>query len=453
MRRTWERSVSSLLAGALAAMLAGCASVAVHRIDPKTGNPEAGTAEGLRFYLPRPYVSVFEPFVIASDAYLAKGEISPDGNYVLLTQVPPALNDIVNGGLQNGAKQTMGALAIDASKVLARNEVSGAPQGAPVTEPAPAQEGASAAPGGQPAAGGTLNYKATNDNAAFAVTPQPRYFNILWLPDFDEQYVVNAKAGLGNAGVTINMGQGWSLQGLDAKSDNSALAKPLLDFYSGTLNALQKLATAKIQAPLAALGGGPQAAAVAPTAKEQFKGGTPVTVKITKVRVVAPGLYPILKPGEAAALQLSADEQKRILVPKPPLTNIAFNTYEVIVVEAARPTGDTALRIQQYVDTGVQPSAAQSPAPQSKGDPLNTATSKLNAELSKPENVTRQGEYYLAKLTQDGTAIKVVLRIRKDAAPGKLDALPGKPEIGKLVIDTLNKAGITVAESDITVAK
>ena len=65
------------------------------------------------------------------------------------------------------------------------------------------------------------------------------------MPDFDEKYVVQGKAGLGNANIGITMTQGWACAGLDAHIDNSALVKPLLDLYSTSLDALGKLAPAR----------------------------------------------------------------------------------------------------------------------------------------------------------------------------------------------------------------
>ncbi len=78
-------------------------------------------------------------------------------------------------------------------------------------------------------------------------------------------------------------------------------------------------------------------------------------------RVVAPGIYPILKPAEVeaasagafAALATDPDTASitdRLLVPIPPMTNIAFNTYEVIVVEGARVDGAGALNPLSLVD-------------------------------------------------------------------------------------------------------
>jgi hypothetical protein len=472
----------TLLWALVLALVAGCASVSVNKLDPRTGKLVEGAAEGVRYYLPRPYVSVFEPFIVSSEVYVAAGQLTPDGNYVLLTEVPKGLEDAVNDALKK-KEQKMDALSIDASKVIARPALGAGPQNAPVTEggePAGESEEATAPPegtgapedtgeaggagdGGTPQTGsessGVLDYKVTNDNSTFAVTPQPRYFNILWLPDFDEQYVVTAKPGLGNSAVVINLGQGWSLQGVDAKLDNSAITKPLLDFWGGTLGALQKLATAKIEAPLALLGGGAPQAAPAPgeSVKAQFGGGTRVTVKVTRVRIVAPGLYPILKPQEMKDAQLDEPGQKRILQPRPPFTNIAFNTYDALVIEAARSTGDAALRIHQYVDTTVPGSTPDAGGggktdggTDTLGADLGAAQSKLRAELSKPENTTRQKEYYHADLTR-AAAVTVTLRKRVGGTAGTLDRLPDAPAATELVVEFLRTLGIEAQPQNVVV--
>jgi hypothetical protein len=448
---------------ATAALLAGCASVKVHKVDRATGQVVANSAEGLRFYLPRPYISVFEPFIVASEVYLARGEMSPDSSHVLLTEVPRGLAEIV---AQGGGTTGMGRLlSIDAARVQVAPSVTGGAQSAAAPATSAASAPAAAASAARPVvAGGVLNVKATNDNSAFAVTPQPRYFNILWLPDFDEQYVVSAKAGLGNAGVVLGFGQGWSLQALEATVDNSALAKPLLDFYSGTLGALQKLATAKIEAPLAALtgGGGAGAQSAAATATT-FAGGTPVTLKVTRVRIVAPGLYPVLKPGEASGLKLDEAQARRILAPVPPLTNIAFNTYDVVVIEAARGTGDSALRIQQYVDVttpsgGGGGSAVKPPAPANdtpatgdSGALFERAVRKLNVELGKPAQISRDRVGFRATLARDAASGNPVLSFTKVAnAPAGDRAAPmSADELKALALPLLKTEGVVVADGNV----
>ena len=77
------------------------------------------------------------------------------------------------------------------------------------------------------------------------------------MPDSDEKYVVRSTAGLGRAEIGITMTQGWGLYGLNARIDNSGIAKPMLDFFSSVFGALGKLASSKIT-PLIAATGAPQ---------------------------------------------------------------------------------------------------------------------------------------------------------------------------------------------------
>lgn len=451
-----------LLIATASSLLWGCSTVTVLKLDPRSGKPAEGAAEGLRYYMPRPYVSVHEPFIVASEVYLAAGEMSPDSRHVLLTEVPQGLNDLVNQKLIRG-DQRMGALRIDASQISAAPL---APEGRPHSATIDQKDDAppSAAPAASAASSPVLrpgmgHFKAVNDNSAYAVTPLPRYFNIVWLPDFDEQYAVKVSQGLGSSGVLLGLGQGWSLQSLDATVDNSALAKPLLDFYAGTIGALQKVATAKIEAPLALLSGGsPHSAAVKPGKSAQtYAGGTPVTLKVTKVRIAAPGLYPILKPAElaSAAAQVGDVDSKRILLPKPPFTNIAFNTYDAIVIEAASPRGDSALRIQQYVDSSLSLkmdglAGTDTDTASSGSDPsqrlMADAQKALNIELSSPALKTRGKAFFAATLSATAGAVKVLLKKTSGGTAGELDALPDDDELKILVKNTLGARGVNVTE-------
>lgn len=425
--RTPPATVALLVAVCLT--LAGCASVKVQKIGVD-GNPVG--PNGLRYYMPRPYVSVHEPFIIASTAYLVPGELTLDGQYLRLSEVPtPLAGKVV---LTPQGKALLRAAEVRAAGTAG---VGGTPQNA-----APATAAPTVVPTPTPGKeSGTATLKMTNDNAAFAVTPQRRYFDILWLPDFDEQYVVQTEARLGIASTTMRTGQGWSLQGLDASIDNSALAGPLLDLYKGSLDALQKLAVARIQGPAALISGQVQSAA--PSAKEAFSGGTPLTVKITLVRVVAPGLYPVLKPRELEALKdraaTIAAAADRVLAPVPPLTNIAFNTYEVILLEAARPSGDSALRISQYVDSGSPPPGVALPVTGGGGD-LGAAQASLNEALVGQ----RSGNaFYVATLNRSATDSSVNVSLRKSGSDAVDAAF--RDRIKKLVVATLKDSGLTVA--------
>ena len=351
-----------------------CASVEIRKIG---SDGEVTGPEGMRFYMPRPYVAVNEPFIVGGEAYLVGGEITPDGQYVLINDVQPT-EDANNRFISRFLGSTTRKIGV--TSVIA---VGGATPGAGTgggTEQSTSEEANGAADESEGADGnsarvedgdgetenttssddsveeksGTLGLKVANDNSAFAVTPLKRYFDIVWLPDFDEQYVVQGKAGLGNASIAMQMGQGWSLQGIEASVDNGAITGLMLGLIGQGADILSTLGRAQLGLPPVAMGEtteeGEQAGSEGSDATS-FSSGTPLTVKVTFVRIAAPGLYPILKPEEMAKIPSSQSAfEDRMLVPVAPMTNIAFNTYEAVIVEAALATGDSALRLHQYID-------------------------------------------------------------------------------------------------------
>lgn len=331
-------------------LAASCAEVEVHRV----GNDGHATGpEGMRFYMPRPYVAVNEPFIVGGKAFLVGGEITPDGKYVLINDIDPSRaqeDHFIRRFLATTGKR------IPATSVLAPRSAggsgSGGEQSAGEASPPPSPPKDESPPATKSEErSGVLDLKVTNDNSAYAVTPMKRYFDIMWLPDFDEQYVVHGEAGLGNASIAMQMGQGWSLQGLEATVDNSAITGRIFGLIDQGTQILSTLGRAQLGLPPVAMGGEQSAGEETPNAAK-FTGGTPLTIKVTFVRIAAPGLYPILKPAELKALEAkdTGDVEDRILVPVAPMTNIAFNTYDAVVVEAALASGDSALRLHQLID-------------------------------------------------------------------------------------------------------
>lgn len=374
-------------------VLAGCANVKVTKVNDPANQPE-----GLPFYLPRPYVQVYEPFVIASEVFLASGQLADDGKYLMLDKVGDKLKGILatdpsadaaripagsvrvpppRGGVR-GAPQmgedTTGAKKPDGDK----------PKDAPGDKPAPQP-----ASGGDAAPVGQSNTKVTQSSVPFPSVLGRRFFDVVWMPDFEEKYVIQRTQGLGNSDVGVTMVQGWGLYGMEAKVDNSALVKPLLDFYSTGLDALSQLAKSKIL-PGSALPGAPQMGAADGTlpADRALAPGARVSVKITRVTVAAPGLYPVLKPSEvkkAAETTPDGSTTGRVLVPQRPYTNVAFNTYDVLVIEAARPEGDSPMNLQRYFDNNTQGSSGGSSGGGAGGAPATDAAglaSQVNAKLA-----------------------------------------------------------------------
>jgi hypothetical protein len=259
---------------------------------------------------------------------------------------------------------------------------------------------------------GQLNLRMSNDNKAYAFQPGRKYFDLVFLPDFEEDYVISAEARLGNASADISLGQGWSLQGMAATYDNDEINKRIFSLMDDS----QKILTAAARTALGipSIPGGPQAGTLKP-ADKVFMGGTPVSVKISLVRVVAPGLYPVLKPKElqnfdtAKAAGIDPKYNERILVPIAPLTNVAFNTYEVMVFEAVPMAGDSPLRMHQVVDVTIGGGGARhSESPQQKMD-LSTLEPQVNMFLESSGfkataklNLSADGSTILIKLTPTG---------------------------------------------------
>lgn len=355
-------SIAMLLAAAAglaaSAAIPGCASVSVRRVK----DDEVKGPNGVRFYRPRPYVVVHEPFVIGSKAYLVGGQVTPDGKYININNVADDLAGHFKADLGYARSTRIEMSRVDVLGTASRpgDAIRGGAQGdtppAPPSEPPPKPEPKPEPGGSQPSPTGQLDLKVVNHNDAFAVQPLRRYIDLVYLPDFDEDYVVEVKERFGSASADMHLGQGWSLQGMEAKIDNSAVTGPILELMRDSLKLLSQLSKAAAGRLEGVIAGAAQGEGETPDATTRLVGGTNVTVKVTVVRLAAPGLYPILKPKEleafnaAAAAAIDPEYRSRVLVPIPPLTNIAFNTYEVIVVEAAPADGDSALRMQQYVD-------------------------------------------------------------------------------------------------------
>ncbi len=440
--------ISLLSKGAVAVgvlALAACARVSVRKVgeDGQLVGPS-----GIPVYRNRPYLVVNEPFVVGAKPYIARGEVSPDGRYLLIDEVaslPQTCREALGiSGVFLSSKTP--AAAVEASRVivgLARPEArpEAVPPSPPVPTAAPTSTANQDATPVSPVTSeetGQLNLKVTNDNSAFAMTRLKRYFDVLYLPDFDEDYRVEGASGLGNASVSVALGQGWSLEGLDASVDNGPIAKRLLNLMDQGAALLTSLSPAAAAAIPSTLAGTPKTPATGPeavTLKDgvltgDFKGGTPVSVKVTLVRIVAPGAYKFLKPKELAEFGLIHDRPcspcgstcnldffesrfgDRILLPVPPFTDIALNTYTVAVIEAAQPFGDSALKpavaapaaspesMRRSVPViAAKPEAVPPPAVDEAVRRLEAAQSAANDRLLRARCAT--GPYWTVRLTLD----------------------------------------------------
>jgi hypothetical protein len=394
-----------LLCLVLVPLLAGgCAKVSVRKVPTLTQyntwtdaqQRQADSMEGLRFYMPRPFINVFESFPVRTDIYTAQGELSPDGKYVLIRQISDLQG---NSTLKFDDRPFTAVAAKDvqldaaaAAKIAAALSSGIIPHGAEekindlqskvdeqatTIKKAQDEKATTAAPPPTPGAEApkTGQGRATmkNDNSALAYQPLRGNFDLLYLPDFEEQYAVKGVSGLGNFKLAMNMGQGWSLQGLDAVTDNSELNKRIFALIDTSMELGKAAASAAMGLP-------PGATAILPHgAQESIAGkvpaGTPVTLRIVLVHYAAKGMYPVLKPREMQPRVTDGDSSYRyavdlfdpkgypkhsglyspdviakaqsalesprgsLTVPKYPYQYISFNTFQYVNIEAVTPVG------------------------------------------------------------------------------------------------------------------
>lgn len=436
MRRR-ESAFKVVVAGCLVSLVAigigtgGCASVKIRKIPTPTQyirwtdamQHKADKMEGLRFYLPRPFVTVFESFPIRTDIYIANGLVSPDGKYVIIREVTsesglsryiandPRLVSIPRTYIfDRSAFESEGGLAgaplelADATKMIEAlggikdlkaqdvlTGVTGARKPTPTPTPAASQRPPQAATGmGRRAS--------TNDNGAFAYQPLRGNFDLVYLPDFEEQYIVTEKSMLGNAMFEINLGQGWSLQGFNSLTDNSELNRRIFDLIDASIDIAKAAASGALGIPgLPSLPPGlpsnglfiPEGDGKTDLQTERIP-GTPVTLKIVVVHYAAKGLYPVIKPRELqertidpgdsfgvldlfkifpkvqmssnldptaiARAQRAIDNQTgSYTVPRYPYQYLSFNAFRYMAIEVVRPTDDDTSPFQHLYDkTGTQ---------------------------------------------------------------------------------------------------
>jgi hypothetical protein len=358
--------------------------------------------EGIRFYLPRPFVNVFESFPIRTDIYLANGVVSPDGQYVIITSVTTesGLGQYMAGAERrveipahyifdrDRVKPESGEVEAAAEVLdLLAEAAEGVPVGAvgePQPEPLP--------PPPAPRPTGLNEQTVKNDNAAFAYQPLRGNFDIVYLPDFEEQYVVTGYAGLGNARFEVNLGQGWSLQGFNSLTDNSELNRRIFELIDTAVQAARS-AVSGLPALLGLPAPGAGISAIRPQSGEDaMRGGelaaSPVTLKIIVVHYCAKGLYPVIKPRELQERMLTRDESFAFLdlfkllpkvrwssdydptaieraqaaiedqtgsftVPRYPYQYLSFNTFRYMAIELVRPSDkDTSPFEHLYDKTG-----------------------------------------------------------------------------------------------------
>lgn len=216
---------ASLLA--LGFVVVGCASAQIRKV-PKRSDYDAQTWErerkqqyadslcGLRFYRSRPYVNVYKPFPLESDVVLVDGVVSADGKWVQLTPNGASrkiVGDLCllgactpSGNLPASAVLATGSASVSKSErdvMLAQGATASGTGGGATLRAQGATDAADptlVAPGeldriaphatAEDRPSGTSTLRLSTDLDAVAQTKLRDYFDIQYLPDFEEEYVV-----------------------------------------------------------------------------------------------------------------------------------------------------------------------------------------------------------------------------------------------------------------------
>jgi len=327
--------VTALVAGAL--LMTGCASANIVKIkarsDYRSWDDTKQTAEddkiGARFYLPLPYLVVHQSFPVEAAAFLVDGVVAPDGKSIRIQgDLPEEAKKLIGRGADAAAGQmkiptrwvfssgraaaatprgpvaqggTGGEVeAADGEDAGEDDEQAGegeqgAEEGDENEEAGEGDEERDVTGGGGNGEPGSSAFEVTRDLFAVGLFPLRRYFDLAYLPDFEEQYVISPKARGGKVKARLAVGADGVLTALGVTIDNSGVVKPLLDAYA-------KVLEAGTGAALTALGVPPVPGVAQPEAQGggidalQERAGTPITLRMHVVHYAVPGLYPLLKP-------------------------------------------------------------------------------------------------------------------------------------------------------------
>jgi len=279
----------------------GCGVTEVRKV-PTPGNypghwtesdqREADQIKGFRFYMPRPFLALKKEYPVESATFLVEARFSQDGSRIVFD--------------------------VHASGDALENAIGAGTWSVPVAA-------TSAGPKGENLESGDEEKKEGDDDKTkktptnttsignAGATPKSvakisELFDVVYLPDFSEQYAIQVKPRLSKASLDAQLGHGWMLESAKVDIDNSAIGEFLfnqvdstLDVFRDALRLDKGLLTPEGEEEPEDAGeddaaGGPQGASV--DGVPDRKG----LVRILVRQLAVPGLYPILKAREITAV-------------------------------------------------------------------------------------------------------------------------------------------------------
>lgn len=291
-----------ILATLAAVGLVGCAGVTVRRV-PRDGGDEI---LGFRYYLPRPHLAVKAPFPVAGGDFLVRGKLVEDR----VELEGSALAELKSVGIN------LASMPLDQLRVRARRDSGGSLVRHGDTKEDEGNEKSETTPDADAK-------KVTVESSGEPLVRVAELYDIVYLPDLDQQYAIDVSAGMGAASTQFAFEHGWMLKSVALDIDNSQVGKTLAETVS-------KLVSTATTVALQATAPGTTAAKVIEALVKQGK-ERPKTV-LVRVRYAVealPGVYPFLNREEAKDLS----PKPGVYMPIWPVTRVAFNVRTTTVLE------------------------------------------------------------------------------------------------------------------------
>jgi hypothetical protein len=422
-------SRSVVLAFTIIMLLVGCASVRPEPVTSKNQNDP-----GIRYFETRPFIIVNKPFPLEAVSVLVDARVSDDGRSIAITgEVDKPFVHFTEGG------------SISSSNMLIL--------GSSTSRPNPAAQG-----GEQPESddekgqanteedGNSVGTKAgyssltlTTDNAGMPIFALNEHLSMIYLPDFEREFLIRRKTRLGITSVKIVRGPGGTLLGLNAEVDNGAITKPLMDAYGKIVSAGSDALLASLS-PTGAAVAIAQGAAVATEAPVELRGKL-VTFRMHLIKFAAVGVYPIVKPGEVKMGVYTAVAGTSVLEPVVGY-QIPYRYFELVIAEPL--FTENPLQAFAVMGTG-QDNGNQ----QNCGAELSVKLATVT-ELKRMSGVAVEGldiSNVRAEKVDKGCVGKVTFAATKDEGNGRVNLGSGEKTSVKQQIN-LHFSGTTVVIED-----
>ena len=298
---TAPRPMISLGTLLVSGVLASCARVSV-----APASPDSCERAGIPFYLQRPYVVIKQETAVEGEEGFLVATVKEDGLH--LQAIPLDVRNCLDPLQKLGQEiripfEAVRLLTVPAASLFSRSAgTTDQPFGQATSgEPAKAGDPKSEQESGSRDVDTNHLTLASGDAKFDKDVPQQldagQFLNVLFLPDLDEKYTIDASAGLGMASLSAAMGPGSTLNKFNMQTDNRELGK----WVFNSLDKVRDLALKKAGldgATKAGTGATGEATSGRGASSNTFVGRHSVIVKYIYVGYATPGAYPILKDKE-----------------------------------------------------------------------------------------------------------------------------------------------------------